>query len=201
MGALFCWTGPGALSVIQIALIVSGFAGPDGGMRSARLRSSHDAAREYRSVAAPAFVDVRLPPNLAVPAAYQDLLRAMRDRSPTFRRQLVRIENARHVTIALRLSVPPAHLHMQGWTRIARDPEGRLTAVIHVPPVTGTAELIAHELEHVIEQIDGIDLHTKARQRFTGVRECDCGEPGTFETGRAVHVGLRVAREVGGGNP
>ena len=200
MGALLYWMGPSALSVIQVALIVSGFAGPDGGMRSARLRSSHDAAREYRSVAAPAFADVRLPPNLVVPAAYQDLLRAMRDRSPTFRRQLLRIENAQHAAIVLETSVPPAHLQAQAWTKIERNSEGRLAAVIHVAPVNRAAELIAHELEHVIEQLDGIDLETKAHQRSTGVRACECGEPGTFETARAVRVGRQVAREVRGGN-
>jgi hypothetical protein len=54
------------------------------------------------------------------------------------------------------------------------------------------AELIAHEIEHVIEQIDGVDLRVQSLLPGTGVRSC---MDGSFETVRAVRVGRRVAQE------
>jgi hypothetical protein len=56
-------------------------------------------------------------------------------------------------------------------------------------------ELIAHELEHVIEQLDQIDLASLAALRDTGVRHAQ-GEGVVFETARATQVGLKVTREV-----
>jgi hypothetical protein len=52
-------------------------------------------------------------------------------------------------------------------------------------------ELIAHELEHVLEQVDGIDLRRRARQRLNGVIILG----GRYETERARSVGRTVARE------
>jgi len=54
----------------------------------------------------------------------------------------------------------------------------------------GTAELIAHEIEHIVEQLDGVDLEAQAGNGAvwsSGHR--------TFETRRAIEVGRRVARE------
>ena len=55
------------------------------------------------------------------------------------------------------------------------------------------AELIAHEFEHIIEQLDGVDLAIMSRLRSTGVKRV--GEVDAFETRRAIVTGLRVARE------
>jgi hypothetical protein len=57
-------------------------------------------------------------------------------------------------------------------------------------------ELLAHELEHIIEQLDGIDLAAKAAVARSGVREC---VDGSFETSRAVRVGTLVALEARAG--
>lgn len=55
------------------------------------------------------------------------------------------------------------------------------------------AELIAHEIEHIIEQLDGIDLGARATLPATGVRRC---ADGAFETMRAIRTGLAVAGEM-----
>jgi hypothetical protein len=55
-------------------------------------------------------------------------------------------------------------------------------------------ELIAHELEHVIEQLDGVDLHARATLPETGVRSLD--EDAGFETIRAVRAGRAASEEV-----
>jgi Tol biopolymer transport system component len=69
---------------------------------------------------------------------------------------------------------------------------GRLVSVdIHLTNFDDPVELIAHELEHVIEQLDGIDLEAHARTGTVSKRE-----DGAFETRRAIEIGKRVAREV-----
>ena len=56
-------------------------------------------------------------------------------------------------------------------------------------------ELIAHEFEHIIEQLDGVDLAIMSRLRSTGVKRVN--EVDAFETRRAIVTGLRVARGIG----
>jgi hypothetical protein len=65
--------------------------------------------------------------------------------------------------------------------------------VVEIMDHDNQEELIAHELEHVIEQLDGIDLHALASRPATGVHVC---ADGAFETTRAVKVGRAVAGEV-----
>ena len=69
---------------------------------------------------------------------------------------------------------------------------GLLVSVdIHLTSFDEPVELIAHEIEHVIEQLDGIDLETHVRTGTVSKRE-----DGAFETRRAIEVGRRVARDV-----
>jgi hypothetical protein len=63
---------------------------------------------------------------------------------------------------------------------------------IDVRKSTLHVEQIAHELEHVLEAVDGTDLPRLSRQRVDGV--IDLG--GSYETARAQSVGRIVAREV-----
>ena len=72
------------------------------------------------------------------------------------------------------------------------DDGGQLIASVEINPYGDFTELLAHELEHVIEQLDGIDLAAKATVARSGVRNC---ADGTFETSRAVRVGALVALE------
>ncbi len=67
----------------------------------------------------------------------------------------------------------------------------------HVTVPHGDVEMIAHELEHIIEQLDEVDLAQKARRSRSGVRATDGGRS-VFETTRALHVGLRVVQEARG---
>ena len=77
-------------------------------------------------------------------------------------------------------------------TQIRRTAGGQLIATVEINPYGDFTELLAHELEHVIEQLDGIDLAAKATVARSGVRNC---ADGTFETSRAVRVGTLVALE------
>jgi hypothetical protein len=64
---------------------------------------------------------------------------------------------------------------------------------VNVPPGRDHAELVAHEFEHVIEQIEGLDLRRLSKQHGAGVWEV---ERGWFESGRALDVGRMVRAEV-----
>jgi hypothetical protein len=63
---------------------------------------------------------------------------------------------------------------------------------VHLPPSSDHAELIAHELEHIIEQIEGIDLRSMARVRNSGVYQMELA---AFETDRAQEAGRTVRTE------
>ena len=71
-----------------------------------------------------------------------------------------------------------------------------IRARIELPSVTDLTELLAIELERVVEQLEGLDLRALARRRGQGVAEV---QQGVYETARARAAGLQVYREVYGG--
>ncbi|MGH9310119.1 MAG: hypothetical protein ACRD1U_12135 [Vicinamibacterales bacterium] len=134
-----------------------------------------------------------LPPNLTFAPMYRRTIESMLERSPGFRRQSQRIALAEHLTVRLENLFPSGQRGSRARTRIARTPDGRLEAIVQLSPLDNLPELIAHELEHIIEQLDGVDLGVQASLPGTGVRTCD---DGSFETIRAARVGTMVARQL-----
>jgi Tol biopolymer transport system component len=132
-----------------------------------------------------------LPPNLISVAVLHPALEQMRQLSPIFRRQCRRLAGASHLRVNLlleELSRRPSHR-----ARAAMEyRDGLLVSVtIHITSFDEPVELIAHEIEHVIEQLEGIDLEAHARTGTVWKRQ-----DGAFETRRAIEVGRRVARDV-----
>ena len=78
-------------------------------------------------------------------------------------------------------------------TQITQVAGKRLLATVEINPLGDFMELLAHELEHIIEQLDGVDLAARSTVARSGVWGC---MDGTFETSRAVRVGTLVANEV-----
>jgi hypothetical protein len=138
---------------------------------------------------------VALPPNLIVPSTLQRVVDAMLRWSPTFRRQCLRIANAPQTTVALTWFRPTTAEHGRARTVVTTTTSGRRIATMAIQPVDDQVELIAHELEHVIEQLDEIDLRTLASVPSSGVQRC-AGREEAFETIRAIRVGRAVAAEV-----
>ena len=134
--------------------------------------------------------DVAAPPNLDVPSAYQSSILTMLERSPMFRRQCLRLAAAPHLAVVVRIAHPNT-AGPRARTQIRRD-GSQLSARVEINPYGDFTELLAHELEHIIEQLDGIDLAAKSSMARSGVRQC---ADGTFETSRAVRVGTLVALE------
>jgi hypothetical protein len=139
--------------------------------------------------------DAVLPPNLTYSLVYRDLLHSMLRKSATFRRQCQRLAHAEAVTVTLRTASTSAPITARAQTNIVRV-QGGLRATVEIRALDDAAELVAHELEHVIEQIDGIDLKKQSLQPGKGVTEC---QDGSFETVRAVRVGRLVAQETRAG--
>lgn len=144
---------------------------------------------------APADPVMTTPPNLIVPAALRPVVESMLRGSPTFRRQCLRLANATRMTVALDWFQPTATEHLRARTVFLAAPDGRRQARVGIRPLDDAVELIAHEIEHVIEQLDEVDLATLASVPASGVHACDCRDD-SFETIRAIRAGLAARDEV-----
>jgi len=162
------------------------------GTTFALARTSFAPAHEY--VAADAVPkQLSLPANLIVQSSYRALVEQMLRGSPAFRRQCLRISGESRLIVQLKLGSPQWRSDFRATTRVTRGGDGRMTAVIEVFPLNDDVELIAHEIEHVIEQLDEVDLASHAANGNTGVRLL---AENVFETVRARQTGLKVTGEV-----
>jgi hypothetical protein len=117
-------------------------------------------------------------------------------RSSTFRQQCAVIAAAKHVRIRV-VVTPPSRLTMapRAVARIERYDFGLIRARIELPAAGAHTEYLPHEFEHVIEQIEGLNLAELTRAGDPGVVQI---ENGMFETTRARLAGRAVAAEVYG---
>jgi hypothetical protein len=132
-----------------------------------------------------------IPSNLAVTDDFRTQIEHYWAVSPTLRRQLAVIGDARWVVVAVSVSPIALPRFRRAETTISRYDSGFLRAQVVVPPGADFIELLAHELEHVVEQIEGVDLAASVRGR-QGTQ--DLG--GFFETVRARDAGRAAASEV-----
>jgi hypothetical protein len=140
--------------------------------------------------AAQAPVCAALPANIVVSAAYLGWIEDLIARSPTLQRQCLAIASAPDLVV--RLSSGRRTGHCRARTLFTR--QGRsLRASIDIPVSIDFPELLAHEFEHVLEQLEGLNLRRLARLRNSGVREVGRN---VFETIRATDAGLRVVGEL-----
>ena len=70
---------------------------------------------------------------------------------------------------------------------------GVVVATVKLPPLGDTIVLMAHELQHVVEQTRGLDLAAEVRRPNSGVWQAYGGH---YETQAAVDVSLQVAQEL-----
>ncbi len=134
--------------------------------------------------------DLVLPSNLVVPDVIQPLVTAMWQRSPTFRRQCARLAETPGVVV--RLEVTRRTGHAVAIAQVKRHAEGIEAALqIEWRKPDLYVEHVAHELEHVLEHVDGVDIARLERQGLDGVMKV----AGIYETARARAVGRVVARE------
>jgi hypothetical protein len=132
-----------------------------------------------------------LPSNVELAHDLAQVLERIYDRSPAFRAQCERIAGAGnlHVTVRIDTSIPG---RCRAFTIIHRRGNA-IRADVHLPASTSLIELVAHEFEHLLEQIEGLDLRRLARVKGSGVYE---SEGQVFETDRAQAAGRVVAAEM-----
>lgn len=147
--------------------------------------------RVYESERLHTGAPVAFPQNLTIPDVLRPTIERMLEQSPTFRRQVLRLVQAPGliVRIGLLQGKPLSGVRARTEMDIA---DRSLVANVFIKPMENVVELIAHEFEHIIEQLDGVDLRARSALSGTGVWSCD---DGSFETKRAVRVGRLVAEE------
>jgi hypothetical protein len=114
------------------------------------------------------------------------------DGSATFRHQCRTLGAARATVIVTAAS--PRELD-RAAARIEMSTQGTVFARVRVRlgRHANIVEFIAHEIEHVLERVEGINLLLEWR---VGSSRVTLLPGGAFETGRAIDAGRRVAREV-----
>ena len=135
---------------------------------------------------------VVLPDNLVMPAMYRPWVEDLIKRSSTLYRQCLAIAAADDtiVTVYVGRRTPG---DCRARTAFSRERQGRLHARVEIPVSADFAELLAHEFEHVLEQIERKDLRRLAQTRNSGVRQV---ARNTFETDRALDAGMAAAGEL-----
>ncbi len=130
-----------------------------------------------------------VPPNLSAAPVFKPYFDRML-LSPTFRSQCKKL-GAAPVKVHVWLEDPQRRPSFNARTVFERHKGIVVAANVFLSPSPDAVEFIAHEIEHVLEQLDGVDLETQAGSGNAWKR----GD-GAFETRRAVETGVRVAREV-----
>ena len=112
------------------------------------------------------------------------------ERSPRFRAQCARL--ARAGAVVLLRAATSVQIQRPAQSRIGVSADGVTVAQVLVRMSADTLEHIGHELEHVLEYLDKVNLREKLAHLRSGVTVSDVG----YETDRAIDAGRRVAREV-----
>jgi hypothetical protein len=133
-----------------------------------------------------------LPPTVHVPVDLQRHIASMLSLSRTFRDQCRRLEAAPWVRVLIRVDPKLLDRSFRARTRIDWPMAGGLLARVAISPGGSPVEWIAHELEHILEQIEGLDLPALAAQRRGAWMSSDR----MYETTRAIAAGRAVVADI-----
>jgi hypothetical protein len=134
------------------------------------------------------------PENVVIPEDVRGTVAAMLRASPTFRRQCARLGRTPFLRVVVTRSLLSGSPGAGALTRITRTADGRVVALVELGHSGDQVTLLAHEFEHILEQLDEVDLAAMAARSGTGVRLCTHARG--FETERAIAIGRQVAAEV-----
>jgi hypothetical protein len=143
--------------------------------------------------AGPAYSCGALPPAIQADPFLESVVAAVLAASPTFSLQCQRIADTRFLTVSIRPLPRREDACCRARTTIRRYPSGAMIAWVEIPALRTRlehAELLGHEFEHILEQIDQVDLDAQ-----TGRGGASRLGDGSYETARARRAGERVALE------
>jgi hypothetical protein len=132
-----------------------------------------------------------LPRNLRVPDNMRPMLMRMLQTSATFRRQIAVLTAKPAVRMTVTYGGMRGDRNYHALSTVRKHQWGAMLVDTTVFVPTDLVEIIAHELEHVCEQMEGVDLKSLSRQKGEGVYDID----GHFETARAIRAGQEATRE------
>jgi hypothetical protein len=135
-----------------------------------------------------------LPSNLILSEDVKRIFERVWRKSPTLRDQCRRIARAPWARIRLCFVVKTSDRYYALTTR-TRYVDGPVTITVRIFVTGRYVEVLGHELEHVLEQIEGLDLEAQALKECSGVFR---DENGFYETKRAVNAGRKVYTEYRG---
>ena len=127
-----------------------------------------------------------IPANIDAGLLVHDMI-ALLGKSDTFRAQCDRLARSAHVRVKIDVAL---NLDARAQTAIHRFMSGAITADVELLFGENYRELLAHEFEHIIEQIEGVDLRQEAVAGRAWVLR-----GGAFETRRAFAIGVQVRTE------
>jgi hypothetical protein len=139
-------------------------------------------------------VPTGFPTNIVIQAELRAAVAQLWEGSPTFRAQCQKIGEHKRYRIAV--VIEPSLTLGRSWRAqcvLRAYSSGFVTARVMVPLSRQLPELIPHELEHVIEHIDGINVQHEAKRSGTGAYDTGSGR---VETARAVRVGRQARQEL-----
>jgi len=133
---------------------------------------------------------------ISVPKGMNYALHRMWARSPTFRQQCARLREADVLVLVRFVSrwQLPQIMAAKTVFHHAESRESQLT-LARVQIVRGSSDLVlllGHELEHVMERLDHVDVLAEARRGVTA----HLVTPFSVETKRAIEMGRRIRAEV-----
>jgi len=137
-----------------------------------------------------------LPENIRVSEALRPSIVMLAAKSPTFRRQCAKIAASPNVYVGVAMATTSLGPGTRAHAVARRYETGILIVSVQIPPASEYIELVAHELEHVTELIEGEDLRALAIDQPASVTRRR--DDGAFETRRARAAGEAAAYEVYG---
>ena len=173
-------------SIIVVAVLLAWFVQPE------RLRAY--SADEIPTRAS-RLCDVeagQFPETVQIDRAVLPRISVMLERSPTFRGQCRRVAGTRRLYIRVHVNGFLVGSRFRARTRIFKFESGVIIAEVELRTPWAPEEWIAHEFEHVLEQVDRVPLVELADRTGSVWRTAD----DMFESERAIRAGRAVLQEI-----
>ena len=143
---------------------------------------------------APTGIPSGFPANIVVQAGLRAVVAQLWEGSPTFRAQCQKIGEQKRYRVAVVLEPSltlSRNCRAQCVLRVYSS--GFVTARVMVPHGRQVTELIPHELEHIVEHIEGVNVKSEVSRGGTGAFDAGGGR---VETVRAMRVGRQARQEL-----